>query len=213
MAGQAALSGPGALASVVAVRPAADELPDVLVLNGVSSSGKSSLARELQVLLPRPYLVLGVDTLVDAVPASLLAQDDGLSFHSDGVVEVGAAFTALEDAWYAGLAAAARAGAPLILDEVLLGGGRSQRRLAAALEGLVVRWVAVRCDVQVAVAREAARPDRTVGMAAAQAPLVHAGVTYDVSVDTSRDSSAGCARAVVDALQLVASRAPARPSG
>ena len=176
-----------------------DALPDVLVLNGVSSSGKSSLARELQALLPRPYLVFGVDTLVDALPPSLLAEADGLSFRSDGAVEVGAAFTALEDAWYAGLAAAARAGAPIVLDEVLLGGGRSQRRLAAALDGLVVCWVAVLCDLDVAAAREAARPDRTPGMAAAQGPLVHADVVYDLQVDTSYDSSSACAQAIVDA--------------
>lgn len=40
----------------------------VIVLNGGSSSGKSSIARCLQELLPDPWLTLGADTLVDALP-------------------------------------------------------------------------------------------------------------------------------------------------
>jgi chloramphenicol 3-O phosphotransferase len=43
----------------------------VIVLNGGSSSGKSSIARFLQSLLAGPWLTLGVDTLIEAMPASL----------------------------------------------------------------------------------------------------------------------------------------------
>ena len=46
--------------------------PRVLVLNGGSSSGKSTLARALQTALPGVWLRLGVDTLVEACPADLL---------------------------------------------------------------------------------------------------------------------------------------------
>lgn len=172
----------------------------MIVLNGVSSAGKSTIARHLQALLPRPHLVLGVDTLVDAMPPGLLDQHDGLVLRDDGRVDVGAAFTAIEDAWYAGLAATARAGAHLLLDEVLLGGARSQRRLSTALEGLTVRWVAVHYDLGVAAAREAARSDRKPGMAVGQAPLVHAGVRYDLEVDTTSLSAAVCAQQIVAAL-------------
>lgn len=45
----------------------------VIVLNGGSSAGKSSLARALQVQVPRPWLVFGTDVLGDALPASGLA--------------------------------------------------------------------------------------------------------------------------------------------
>ena len=43
----------------------------VIVLNGGSSSGKSGIARCLQTVLPDPWLSFGVDTLVEAMPASL----------------------------------------------------------------------------------------------------------------------------------------------
>jgi chloramphenicol 3-O-phosphotransferase len=39
---------------------------DVIVLNGGSSSGKSSIARRLQDLLDQPWITLGVDDLLDA---------------------------------------------------------------------------------------------------------------------------------------------------
>lgn len=42
----------------------------VIVLNGGSSSGKSSLARALQEVLPEPWLRLGVDDLIDAMPTN-----------------------------------------------------------------------------------------------------------------------------------------------
>lgn len=182
------------------VQTAGDGLPDVFVLNGISSAGKSTVARSLQELLTRPYLVFGVDTLIDAMPQAMTAQVEGLVFHHDGRVETGADFTAVEDAWYAGLAATATAGSGLILDEVFLGGARSQSRLRAALAGLRVAWVAVDCDLDVAVMREAARAGRTPGMAVAQAPLVHEGVEYDVRIDTTVQSSTACAAEILDNL-------------
>lgn len=167
------------------------EAPRVIVLNGASSSGKTSIARKLQELLPEPYLLFGVDGLIEASPGG-----GDLDIAADGGIVVGPEFRRLENAWYAGVAAMARAGAPVILDEVFLDGSASQARLAAALDGLPVRWVGVHCDVSVAAAREAARGDRVVGMAARQAELVHTGVSYDVEVDTTERSVADCAYAV-----------------
>ena len=45
-------------------------------------------------------------------------------------------------------------------------------------------------------AREAGRPDRVRGMAAARAIAVHAGMTYDVEVDSSASSARDCARLI-----------------
>jgi chloramphenicol 3-O phosphotransferase len=43
----------------------------VIALNGGSSSGKSSIARWLQSMLSVPWLTLGVDTLIPAMPRSM----------------------------------------------------------------------------------------------------------------------------------------------
>ncbi|ASA57741.1 phosphotransferase-like protein [Vibrio gazogenes] len=41
---------------------------DVIILNGASSSGKSSIARELQAILPRNDLHIGIDTFISMMP-------------------------------------------------------------------------------------------------------------------------------------------------
>lgn len=169
-------------------------VPTVIVLNGGSSAGKSSIARALQDLLPDPWLALGTDTLVDAMPAWLTAPGPGIEFKDDGTVVVGEGFRVLEAAWIRGIAAMAHAGARIILDEVFLGGRRSQDRCRPALEGLGVLWVAVHCDPDEAERRETHRPDRIAGMARKQALTVHADVTYDVEVDTTRATTDMVAR-------------------
>jgi len=173
----------------------------VIVLSGGSSSGKSGIARCLQAVLPDPWLVFGVDTLIEAMPASMRESDAGIEFAPDGAVAVGAGFRELEDAWIAGIAAMARAGARVIVDEVFLGGAASQRRWLDALVGLPVLWVGVRCDSAVAAGREIARGDRVPGMAAAQAELVHQAVVYDLEVDTTHAESMECARIVADRVE------------
>jgi chloramphenicol 3-O phosphotransferase len=168
----------------------------VIVLNGGSSAGKSGIVRCLQAILPDPWLALGTDVLVDAMPSALRNPDGGIGFAPDGQVTVGPRFRELEAAWIEGVAAMARAGARVIVDEVFLGGAYSQQRWQKALDGLEVLWVGVRCDPTVAAAREVARGDRTAGMAASQADLVHQGVGYDLEVDTTRTEALHCARTI-----------------
>ncbi len=170
----------------------------VIILNGGSSSGKTTLARGLQDVLPGSWLTFGTDTLVEALPARMRdgGDDGGISFGPDGEVTPGEEFRRLDEAWARGLAAAARAGAHLIIDEVFVGGPASQARWRDALTGLDVLWVGVRCDPEVAAAREAARGDRVAGMAAGQADLVHRGVHYDLEVDTSEAAPSACAAVI-----------------
>lgn len=168
----------------------------VIVLNGGSSSGKSGIARCLQAVLPDPWLVLGTDTLVQAIPGSGLTPAGGIEFAPDGAVVVGPRFRELEAAWIEGVGAMARAGARIIVDEVFLGGADSQQRWTKALAGMAVLWVGVRCDGKVAAGREIARGNRVAGMAAAQADMVHRGVGYDLEVDTTRTEALDCARQI-----------------
>ena len=84
----------------------------VILLNGGSSSGKSGIARCLQAVLPGPWLVFGVDTLIQALPAASPMSATGIEFATDGEVVVGPEFRALEAAWIEGVAAMARPGAP-----------------------------------------------------------------------------------------------------
>jgi chloramphenicol 3-O phosphotransferase len=172
---------------------------DVIVLNGASSAGKTSLARALQdLLLPHIWLTFGVDSLINAMPPKLDGSPEGLLIAPGGAVTVGRLYRAMEDAWRLGVAAMARTGVRLVLDEVMFGGGEDQQLWAEALTGLQVLWVGVHCDPAVADQRELARGDRVVGLSARQAPLVHRGFRYDVEVDTTHPSAEACAGAIVE---------------
>jgi chloramphenicol 3-O phosphotransferase len=171
----------------------------VVVLNGGSSSGKTTLAACLQGVLPGHWLRLSIDALVDACPPSLIGAA-GLDFLPNGDVRVGSAFRQIEDAWMEGIAAMAHAGARVIVEDVFLRGSAQQKRWQAALTGLEVLWVGVRCAPGVAAARERGRADRIAGMAASQARAVHRGVVYDLEVDTAESTAGECASQVAGRL-------------
>jgi chloramphenicol 3-O phosphotransferase len=168
----------------------------MIILNGGSSSGKSRIARCLQDMLADPWLAYGIDSFIEALPARMRTSDGGIVLADDGGVTVGLDFRALEAAWMDGIAAMARAGARIIIDDVFLGGAASQQRWQQALDGVAVLWVGVRCDSAVAEAREITRGDRVPGMAASQANVVHEGVSYDLEVDTTHAETVTCARTI-----------------
>ena len=173
----------------------------MIVLNGGSSSGKSSLAVALQEALPEPWLRLGVDTLIGALPSAMTDGGLGIGFGDNGEVGLGAEFTRLESAWMRGVAAIAQADVPVIVEDGFLSGPMAQERWRSALGPLPVLWVGVRCDAEVAVERERVRGDRAVGMARRQAETVHRGIAYDLEVDTTHATPAQAAAIVVAAVR------------
>lgn len=175
---------------------------DVVVLNGGSSAGKSTIASSLQALLAKPWLTIGVDNLIDALGPAATGSGSVITFSPDGGVDTGELFRQAEGAWYQGLAAIARSGTGVIIDESFLGGGASQFRLSSALADLKVLWVGVHCDPEVASSREVSRTNRVRGMARAQSSLVHEGVNYDVEVDTSETSAIECAHLILARMNL-----------
>ncbi|GLZ81321.1 hypothetical protein Afil01_61280 [Actinorhabdospora filicis] len=174
----------------------------VIILNGGSSSGKTGLSRCLQAVLPEPWLATGIDAFIDSLPASMEGSGDGIDVDAEGGVSVGPDFRRLEAGWMAGVAATARAGTPVIIDDVFLSGVESQRRWREVLEEaeLDALWVGVRCAPEIAAGREIARGDRQRGMAVQQAEMVHRGVEYDIEVDTGENESIECARMIAEHL-------------
>ena len=135
----------------------------VIVLNGGSSSGKTTIAARLQELLPDDWQRLGIDDLADALPA-----DAGIAFGEHGEVEIDERFRELEAAWMSGIGAMARAGARVIVDDVFLA-GRSQERPPQLVGGLALGRRPLRPSVATP-ARPHGRPDR--GHGGLQATIV-----------------------------------------
>lgn len=168
----------------------------IILLNGVSSSGKSSVARALQDAWPTPILHVGVDTFVDMLPARFCGDGeearDGLQFvhtHTpDGpVVELrqGVYAQRLFRGMVGAIGALARAGNDMIVDDVLFGDKVLQEYMRE-LRDQTVYFVAITCPLEVVERRERARGDRFINSAKAQMPLVHGPTRhYDLAIDTS----------------------------
>jgi len=85
----------------------------VIVLNGGSSSGTTPVGRDQRTHLPEPHLLIGVDTLIEAMPTPRPGRQDApISVDADGTVRPGPTFRALEQAWYRGVELN-RVGAPV----------------------------------------------------------------------------------------------------
>ena len=170
----------------------------VLVLNGTTSAGKSTLARVLQQKLAdrgEPWVVIALDDFFARSPAEWFRIGDHVGPHAEagmvfemveGRIErrVGPFGRAVLAGYRAAVAGMARAGLEVIVDEVLLS-AEDWEGWQAELAGLDVRWVAVELPLEDTLRRERDRGNRVIGMAAAQFDLVHSFATYDVRVDTS----------------------------
>jgi len=157
--------------------PAVQSRYEVIVLNGVSSSGKSTIARALQSMLELPWLHVEVDAFLRMLPVK-------------GLAEVAAVVRGAN----AAVAALAREGNRVIYDCVL--GRELVDDLRAELAGTSTLWGGVQCAADVLAERERDRGDRMIGQARAQLAAAHQGVDYDLEVDTTETSAETCAHQV-----------------
>ena len=187
------------------------------MLNGTSSSGKTTLAKALQRRLPEPLLAIGIDTVVFALPGRWLNPPGWHEvFRYEGAGD-SLTITAgpLGDRLVAGLhrmvAGLADLGWDVVVDHVLLDAGWV-RDAAGTLAPYPLLSVGVRCPLAEVVRREATRGDRTLGQARAQFESVHAHAGYDIEVDTSLATPDECAATIADALtsHRTPTRLPAR---
>ncbi|MER7133018.1 phosphotransferase-like protein [Streptosporangium saharense] len=160
----------------------------VILLNGASSSGKSSIARELLNILDGTWFHMPVDAF-HAMRCDREIADEDLQAEIDRTAK----------GFHRAVAGMAAAGNNLVVDHPL-----SRRwRLLDLLDVLVPEntvLVAVRCPLPELERREAERGDRHPGLAALQYHRVHSHELHDIDVDTSVHGPRECALRIRDAL-------------
>ena len=184
---------------------------EVIVLNGTSSAGKSTLAAEMQhqlVARRSCWVILGIDDFLGKLPAPWVryreAGDhaaEGVSFVRVGrdiVFRAGPVGRALLGGYRRSVAAVVRSGVNVIVDEVVLD-EEAWDQWESELRALDPFWVRVDCPIEVCEERERARSDRLPGLARSQSTVVHRHPHYGVAVDTSKASPAELAQAVLTA--------------
>lgn len=164
----------------------------VILLNGASSAGKSTLARNLQLLLKEAAMIFSMD---DYLAMSRGKHETAL----DAVRESGLPFI---ESFHAAIAEAARKGALVIVDHVIGESRHWIQDLLNRLDGIPRILVRVECRQDVLLERERRRTDRT--PAPAHAQRQHAGIhrhfPHDFSIDTSADTPRKCAMRLISLL-------------
>ncbi|MBW4718359.1 chloramphenicol phosphotransferase CPT family protein [Saccharothrix obliqua] len=184
----------------------------VVLLNGTSCAGKTTLARALQDESDVPFVYWGIDTLFDLVPPNWGGgrggplSREGFRYHRPGptatghpVLEIrtGPVGRRMVRSGQHAAAAFARGGDHVVIDEMLLSPDLMPAWLSA-LAGLTALLVRVDCPLEEAERRELARGNEP-GLARGHYESVHDhGVPYDATVDTTTGTPAELARSVLD---------------
>lgn len=161
--------------------------PDVILLNGPSSAGKSSIAKALQQLL--------LDRGTDAV---ILSLDDYLQMSANEPIWEDDVF-AIIPRMCEGIEAALRDGKTVIIDHVITS-FRIWQALCNAVSESQKKTVLVSCDVETLRRREAERGDRCAGSAEASLQYLYPKTGYDLCVDSSEASPEALAEEIIGAL-------------
>ncbi len=151
----------------------------IILLNGASSSGKSSLARAIQSRIDRPFWHISIDHLRDSgvLPTARLKSGE---FDWRKMRE--AFFLGFEGS----LLAYVEAGNDLVVEHIM----ESEAwllRLADTLAGQDVFFVGVHCALEELERRERERGDRPIGDARRDFHRIHSYCLYDLEVDAMQD--------------------------
>jgi len=163
----------------------------IVVLNGTSSSGKTSLGKALQALAPQEYLHVQLNAYRDMEPVGYFSRERSETWPMR--------VAALCRAMHSTVIEFSDHGQNVIFDHVL--SPDAWHYLLEDFQGRRPLLIRVHCEVEELLRREQARGDREHGLAQSQAERIHEDREYDLSIDTSHSSPSECAATLLHWLQ------------
>ncbi len=140
----------------------------IILLNGTSSSGKTSIALELQKTLDESYFLQSLDEFVKKI-----------NLNGNG-----AEFSNLVFAFHNVILAFSTSGINVIVDHVLEMEEWRSHFLKTMMD-TPVKYIKVECDFDVIENRERKIGNRKLGLAKLQNMVVHRGIKYNLEIDTT----------------------------
>ena len=156
------------------------ELGKIILINGASSSGKSTLARELQQTLPMPFWHFSFDHLRDsnALPMARIRS---------GEIDWSTMRPAVFNGFHRCLPVLAETGNNLIVEHIIEN-EMWLSDLVTLLTGLDVFFVGVHCPLPELERRERERGNRRVGEARRDYQIIHSFAEYDLEIDSMQSN-------------------------
>ena len=174
----------------------------LILLNGTSSSGKSTIARAFQELAPSAFLNFSIDSILYTLPPAMLRR------LARGEPDPALDYPALDAAFFGCVRELLSRGLDLVIDNAITRPEQVEQ-LAAATAGHRAITVGLTCDAETLVAREAARGDRRPGIALRQLEKIHALLRYDLMLDSAALSPEAAAARIVGLLTQCGAADPA----
>ncbi len=164
-------------------------MANIIFLNGSSSAGKTTLAKEIQKLSKERYFHFSIDTFCHMIEPTLFDEDPWSS------VNVAA------NAMHQAIVSVCTDGDNVIIDNVIDNTFIHWLRQCISLfKDFNVTFVNVYCDPEDLAQREIQRGDREIGLAMYQVNNMSMIETYDLHVNTSKLDKTDCARLILNNL-------------
>lgn len=160
----------------------------IILLNGASSSGKSTIAKLLQDTIEEPFWTISIDHLRDAGVLPLARIKSG-EFPWSGLRKN------FFDGYHRSLASYAGAGNNLIIEHIVETEAWLHE-LVKLFSAFDVYFVGLHCPVEELERRERERGDRPEGDAAKDFQIVHKFATYDLELDSSESVAENVAKLI-----------------
>jgi len=161
---------------------------NIIILNGVSSSGKTTLAKTLQERLSQPYFHMDVDAFCLMSPEKFNVDDYSLQHKFvSNMYHVVKLFSDM--------------GFNLVVPCVFLEGYGFLEKCVTLLHEYPVLFVHVTCPAEELRCREIECGDRKIGSAEVMLPMLIPQDIYDITVDTYSFSVEECADRIIESLE------------
>jgi len=181
----------------------------IIFLNGVATSGKTSIIRELQKQASFPLLKLGVDNFLDMMPSDYYGwgpkAKEGIQFireedENGPITRVynGDFGRAILHSIPPVIAKVASRGLNVACDEVLFH-DYYLIEYTKAFRGLKAYCIGIHCDLDELLSREQKRGGFSIGLSRDQIPRVHGPTRqYDLEINTTHMPPAECAKEILE---------------
>ncbi len=181
---------------------------NAILLNGASSAGKSTLAKELQGILDEVYFNISIDQFISNGPEYFFADDPWIYFtdtpypyaptpnlEETKFNKLIDSFPKIVSGFHNSIEALLKTGNNLIIDH----GFHKldwMNEFVTLLHEYDVFLISVFCGEDELVRREKLRGDRPIGMAIYQSKIVHREMLYDLIINTEEQSSLYAAKKI-----------------
>lgn len=157
--------------------------PQLILLNGTSSAGKSSIIKCLQEKLKQPYLDMGLDKFLYMLPNQYFKQPlwNEVMGRSNQAGDLG---NRIISGMHHSMRSMIDRGNLVLADHVLIE-KNWVTELAEIFHDQSAYFFGIHCPLDIIEKRETDRKDRTLGSARLQFPVVHQWCEYDLSLDSS----------------------------